>query len=288
MMQPAPHSGSTPSGGGDARDDFMIVRPELVRRVGAAGALIIAALEYRCQIAGIDRVEDEAGRWWRVAQHGLAESTGLSRDTVKRELRKLVSADEIEVAKHHLNGVSDQTVSYRKLLQPAIGRNRPMDSAESHNDSSGVGRNRPIECAESPNHHWAESPNVPLFKELQEGVGRADGPEVVSPAAEVAPPVHCSKHIDNPTTDPCRGCGDARRERERWELEQATAAKVAISVRARQRAELLAEAIDECDLCDERGYLGRVPCEHNPERPEINRRGMAQVRAVLDAKRKAG
>lgn len=288
MMQPAPHSGSTPPGGGDARDDFMIVRPELVRRVGAAGALIIAALEYRCQIAGIDRVEDEAGRWWRVAQHGLAESTGLSRDTVKRELRKLVSADEIEVAKHHLNGVSDQTVSYRKLLQPAIGRNRPMDSAESHNDSSGVGRNRPIECAESPNHHWAESPNVPLFKELQEGVGRADGPEVVSPAAEVAPPVHCSKHIDNPTTDPCRGCGDARRERERWELEQATAAKVAISARARQRAELLAEAIDECDLCDERGYLGIVPCEHNPERPEINRRGMAQVRAVLDAKRKAG
>lgn len=288
MMQPAPHSGSTPSEGGDARDEFMIVRPELVRRVGAPGALIIAAVEYRCQIAGIDRVEDETGRWWRVTQYGLAAATGLSRDVTQRQLHKLLKDGEIQSARHQTQGVSDQTLSYRKAPRPAIARNRAMDSAESHNGRSEQARNRAIECAESRNHHCAESRNVPLFKELQEGVGRADGPEVVSPAAEVAPPVHCSKHIDNPTTDPCRGCGDARRERERWELEQTTAAKVAISARARQRAELLAEAIDECDLCDERGYLGIVPCEHNPERPEINRRGMAQVRAVLDAKRKAG
>lgn len=251
---------------GNATNPFIIVRPELVRRVGAAGALIVASVEFRCEIAGVDRIEDETGRWWRVTQVALAADTGLSRDAVKRELRKLLDAQELEAFRHHTNGVSDQTTSYRKRPQPSIVRNRPMDSAELHNGRSDQVRNRPIECAIPRNHHWAESPNVPLIEELQEGV---------------APPVRCSNHIDHPTTDPCRACGDARRERERWDLRQATVAKVAISTRARHRAELLAESIDRCGLCDDRGYFGTIVCDHNPDRIAINQRGAARVRAAL-------
>lgn len=102
------------------------------------------------------------------------------------------------------------------------------------------------------------------------------------------PPRHCPQHIDEPTTAPCRACGDARRAREVWDRNEAHAVKLAQSSEAKRRAELIQEAIDECELCDERGYLDRSVCEHNPERAEINRRGAARVREALDAaKRKA-
>lgn len=103
------------------------------------------------------------------------------------------------------------------------------------------------------------------------------------------PPRHCPQHIDEPTTAPCRACGDARRAREVWDRNEAHAVKLAQSSEAKRRAKFVQDAIDECELCDERGYLGTTVCEHNPERLEINRRGKARVDAALAeaAKRKA-
>ncbi|MDI9901329.1 hypothetical protein QM716_15835 [Rhodococcus sp. IEGM 1409] len=103
------------------------------------------------------------------------------------------------------------------------------------------------------------------------------------------PPLHCSQHIDEPTSAPCRACGDARRAREVWDRNEAHAVKRAQSSEAKRRAELIQAAIDECGLCDENGYFGTTVCEHNPERVETNRRGAARVREALAevAKRKA-
>lgn len=98
------------------------------------------------------------------------------------------------------------------------------------------------------------------------------------------PPSKCPQHADDPNPPNCHACGDARRNRQAWDRNQADEAKLAISTRARQRAELLAEAIDECNICDEHGYFGTTVCEHNPDRIEINRRGAALARAVLAGK----
>ncbi|MGR6579288.1 hypothetical protein ACT89R_01785 [Rhodococcus qingshengii] len=128
------------------------------------------------------------------------------------------------------------------------------------------------------------TPHTPTTKE-----GGEVGTEGNQGDAKSPPPLHCSQHIDEPTTAPCRACGDARRNREAWDRGQNDARKLAISSEARQRAEILAEAIDECELCDENGYFGTTVCEHNPERVETNRRGAARVREALAevAKRKA-
>ena len=47
-------------------------------------------------------------------------------------------------------------------------------------------------------------------------------------------------------------------------------------------------SIADCSRCNSRGDFGTTVCDHVPDRIEINRRGMAQVRAVLAAvKRKS-
>lgn len=109
-------------------------------------------------------------------------------------------------------------------------------------------------------------------------------------ASATEPPLrHCPRHIDEPTTSPCHACGEARRAREVWDRNEAHAVKLAQSTEAKRRAELIQDAIDVCELCDENGYFGTTVCEHNPERVETNRRGAARVREALAevAKRKA-
>lgn len=45
------------------------------------------------------------------------------------------------------------------------------------------------------------------------------------PARASEPPSKCLKHRNNPTTQPCGPCGDARKEHERWEAEQRAAVR---------------------------------------------------------------
>lgn len=126
---------------------------------------------------------------------------------------------------------------------------------------------------------------APYSSSIKSGYVSTEGYDA---SATNPPPRHCPQHIDEPTTAPCRACGEARRAREVWDRNEAHAVKRAQSSEAKRRAELIQDAIDECELCDERGYLDRSVCEHNPERAEINRRGAARVREALDAaKRKA-
>lgn len=95
------------------------------------------------------------------------------------------------------------------------------------------------------------------------------------------PPTHnCSQH-PNGTTDPCRACGDARRAHAEHQAQQRREAARIKSSDARERAELRAQAILECDLCDDDGYAEGRPCDHDPDTANRAERGIAAVRAEL-------
>ncbi|WP_343466372.1 hypothetical protein AAI421_14555 [Rhodococcus aetherivorans] len=100
-------------------------------------------------------------------------------------------------------------------------------------------------------------------------------------ARENLPPSqHCPKHPGG-TDAPCRACGDARRTYAEYEARQAAADKTARSAEARAQAELRAQAIAECNLCDHDGYSGTSLCDHDPDRAARARRGIAAIRATL-------
>lgn len=63
--------------------------------------------------------------------------------------------------------------------------------------------------------------------------------------------------------------------------QQQREAALRLSTEARERAELRAQAITECGMCDDDGYDRGLPCDHDPDREERARRGLAAVRAKL-------
>lgn len=70
------------------------------------------------------------------------------------------------------------------------------------------------------------------------------------------PPPRCPKHLETPTEQPCRPCGDARKTRDDWYAEQPQRQAAQRSAQARQAAEHRATATATCDLCDDDGYRG--------------------------------
>ncbi|OBJ62510.1 hypothetical protein [Mycobacterium asiaticum] len=101
------------------------------------------------------------------------------------------------------------------------------------------------------------------------------------------PPERCPKHINDPDPPPCGACREARLRREAWDAEHAAAlgaakraAAEAESAHRREQAELRAQAIANCNLCDGDGYRNGVICDH-VDRTHTARAGIAAVRAAL-------
>lgn len=90
----------------------------------------------------------------------------------------------------------------------------------------------------------------------------------------------CQSHPGG-TTANCHACGEARRSHAAWMSQQQREAALRLSTEARERAELRAQAIAACGICDDDGYDRGLPCDHDPEREERARRGIAAVRANL-------
>lgn len=135
----------------------------------------------------------------------------------------------------------------------------------------------------SVNPSVSPSPSpTPNSNSLNSGYVSTEGNDA---SAIEPPPAHCPQHIDEPTTAPCRACGDARRTREAWDREREIETTLALSAENRRIAELKAEAIDECSMCDERGYVGVHPCDHDPDRFARARRGIDLVNETLAQKR---
>jgi hypothetical protein len=106
-------------------------------------------------------------------------------------------------------------------------------------------------------------------------------------AREERPPEHCSKHINDPTDDPCRACRRAREAAEAFDVDQARANSEARSVDARRRAADRAREIAACDLCGDDGYRNGQPCDHDPESEARAARGRQAVSAILNRNREA-
>ena len=268
-------------------DAFVLVRPALVRRLGNGNAAIVhARIEFRCNQPGVDRIEDENGRWWRVSMNILSDETGLTVDALRRTLRNLEKLSAIESRKHQLYGPSDQTLSYRIVPSPAIRSDARMESAELPNGSSTARSNARIESVKRPDHHSVKRPNVPPIEEVKEGVPSGAAPAVGEPR-EQEPPSRCSKHLNDPRPPNCGACGDARRARAAWVEGWRERTLAVRSAEARREAGARAQAIADCTLCDSDGYRGTSPCTHNPDQAETNLRGAALARAALKERRPA-
>lgn len=264
-------------------DDFMLVRPELVRRVGNGNAaLVYARIEFRCAQTGFDRIEDADGRWWRASIPAIAAETGLTVKMARTALSNLIKADEIATRTHRAGGVSDQTTSYRPASLPASCPNGQIGLPKWADGRSGARPNGQMDVPKRADHHRPERADVPSIEELEKGGARANLEQVSRvPAGE--PPRHCPKHPEG-TTTPCRACGEARTAHEAWEAERIRAERQAVSDAARARAEDRARAIAACGLCDGEGYRNGRTCDHNPQQDEINARGSARVRAALSGR----
>lgn len=276
-----PHRGP----GGDARasDDFMLVRPALVRRVGNGNAaLVYARIEFRCAQPGQGRIEDETGRWWRASIPTISDETGLTAKMVRTALDNLAKLGEIETRTHRAGGVSDQTTSYRPASLPLICPNGQIDVPKRADGRSDACPNGQIDVPIWAEHHLPKWADVPSIEEPEKGGARASADQASrAPAPE--PPRHCPKHPEG-TTAPCRACGEARTAHEAWEAERARVDRQAASDATRARAEARARAVAACGLCDGDGYRNGRPCDHNPRQDEINRRGVELARAALSGR----
>lgn len=273
--------------GGDARasDDFMLVRPDVVRRVGNGNAaLVYARIEFRCAQAGLDRIEDETGRWWRASIPTVSAETGLTVKMARTALDNLAKLGEIETWTHRAAGVSDQTMSYRPMPLPANCPNGQIDLPEQADDWSAACPNGQIELPEQADHHLPKRADVPSIEELEE-VGTRARTEQPSRAPASEPSRRCPKHIHDDNPPNCHACGQARRAHATWQTDQQRAERQAVSDAARARAEDRARALAACALCDETGYRSGRPCDHNPDQDETNARGREKAWAAIGGRK---
>jgi hypothetical protein len=98
------------------------------------------------------------------------------------------------------------------------------------------------------------------------------------------PSDRCFEHVNAEQPPPCRACGTARLAAESFDRDQIRANADRRSSDARERAELRAQAVAACHLCDDRGYVGPQLCTHDPNAAERASRGRAAVQAALAAR----
>lgn len=137
------------------RNDYIQVRPALVRRLGGANeALVWTRVDWRVSAHIPPHVDDDGVAWWPATRYQLAEETGLSPDQAKRAAQSLVQAGFLAATEHRLGGNYDRTKSYRPIIRPQEGADSPTEN----------GRIRPQE--------WTDSPNV-LFSQTVKKTLRA-------------------------------------------------------------------------------------------------------------------
>lgn len=108
----------------------------------------------------------------------------------------------------------------------------------------------------------------------------------LSPSArdDSPPSDRCLAHVGVEHPPACGGCAQARRDLEAWQTEKRRAAIEAEREWRATQADAERAAIDDCDLCDDRGYRNRRVCNHDPTEDERRRRGLAEARSILAEK----
>lgn len=117
-------------------------------------------------------------------------------------------------------------------------------------------------------------------RNYEEGSSVSNAPEAEQP---LSPNLtgRCDRHRNDPTPPACVPCRDARKAKESADDDLLTRLTAARADDARRTGIADQMAIADCGLCDDRGYLGKIVCDHVPNRIEINQRGMAGIREQM-------
>lgn len=253
------------------RPPFIQVLPDEVERYGAAAAIVLAHIRYRCGSLGPGRFEHEGSRWWRVSHADMGAELGLTARVVGRALTKLDGV----VAANFFPPLEDQTLAYRVAAETAPDNpsNLPVDQTVEGVNGSDLPVDLTVEVPR-PNGRGTSTKrsSAPLYGELGEGGEGAGGrgPTVTPPQDEQSangktpiadpdtePTQWCPLHPGG-TDAPCRACGIQRRAHTAWEGRQRE--------RARANAQARRDLIADCPDCDDNGHIDLgdavAKCQH--------------------------
>ena len=138
----------------------------------------------------------------------------------------------------------------------------------------------PVNPPANPGPTHAPAP-TPLLKE-----GSYVGTEGDSARVDEPPSSNCIDHPEG-TERPCHPCGEARRRRRAWDEARKRDRAEARSSEARAAAQVRADAIAACGLCDETGYVDAALCGHDPGLADRAKRGSALFRELQAEKKSA-
>lgn len=269
--------------------DFVAVRPSETDAYGLRDAYVLAHVRYRCQQA---EPCSDGRRYWAASYETIAAGIGLRRDAVKRALLSLRGQGAVVAKRFGKPG--DQTWAYSADLPS--GENAPVQngadlpSGENATPSGAnaltIGRNRPGTRAQTPDVLLSQ-------KERKKREGACAPPPPPSPTGDGSSNTtpRCDRH---PHGNAATGCVQCQRVREWNEAQAAEARRQAQAAETEARRRALRDrhaVVASCRLCDDAGY--RLPdrvrvCDHDPDSAARTKHGLAQVRAVLDARRSTG
>ncbi|ATD70108.1 helix-turn-helix domain-containing protein [Gordonia sp. 1D] len=223
---------------------------------------------------------DARGRECFASVATIAGRVGVSQATVKRAIRSLTQLGLIVASETQVPGrptrfqFADVGPGEPEPRSPMTqvnvdpGHDRPRSTL-----TQGVGHPRPM------GRVTVDPQTSSLTGELT-GVARQQVQRPRLSLVSGTPSKTCDRHPDG-TDKPCAACGEARRQRQEFEKNRRLAALESDREQRRRAAAAVREAIRACGMCDDHGYRGSRPCDHDPDRNARHVRGMAKVRAAL-------
>ncbi|BBY67558.1 hypothetical protein [Mycolicibacterium helvum] len=237
---------------------FLKVRPADIGRVGVLGAAILALVRY--VIAFPDETDGrkivDGEMWWCASHDDIGRALGgVHRDSIRRALAKLQSADEILTIPADRR-YGDRAHAYRAPDLPLRGMQQGSE-LPLRGMQQGITRNAASSCGETQQAADAKHNNLPLTKELEEEGRSAAPPSLQSANGKPTYSPRCPKHIHDENPPACGGCGRAR--------EASKASAQTAQEREAQRRNQIRDAIDACGDCDQVGRLDDLSdCPKHP------------------------
>lgn len=249
---------------------FIRVIPEEVEQYGAAAAIVLAHIRFRCESDGGDRFEANGVRWWLVSRHKIGREVGLSTKAIKCALERLGE----RVSAKSVPGNGGRTLAYR--VNDALNcekTSRALAGAASNWEKTSAALAGEQEAHEGFSRgpkgllHEPSGAFAPLYKELEEG-GRsaaalASRSGKLGPTPSSNPPsltTRCAKHAHIPddewVPENCHDCGALRKATKAFQADRKSAA---------------IQTIKDCPHCDDLGRVEIVsdgaeqlaPCAHH-------------------------
>lgn len=224
------------------RPTFIRVVPDEIEQHGAAAAILLAHIRFRCQTDGPDRIVREDGRWWQVARRVMGQEVGLTARAVGIALERLGD----RVSAKYLAGEGGQPWAYQVTEAESSSNTFSMGGATSSNALL-VGGTENVDTPVRKRRHPSTQTQSSLPSRELEEEGRSAAaprsPQSASRKATYQP--RCARHIHDENPPPCGGCGEAR--------DAANVAAEAADKREAKRRDRIRADIDACRNCDQYG-----------------------------------